>query len=157
MQPGVEDWIADGGAHADVLNKQRDCGIGGEGSAAASLTNDQWEDLWNWAGPEGNRIAREMGEDAFNDVFTLAEQEDGIEKVVTGLRRKMWESEDEESGDEEEKMDVDVAKVAVEKVPEVVRRMQREGVDESRSAMPLEALLRFTSTGAEPPAVGGVR
>lgn len=145
LQPGVEDWIEEGGTHAGFLSSTDD--------TTQAMTSDQWADLWHWAGPEGNRIARDLGEDTFNDVFTLAEQEEGIENVVTGLRRKMWESDDEESGDEgdkAEKMDVDV----VEKVPEAVRKMQREGVDESKPVMPLEALLRFASTGVEPPGGG---
>ncbi|GAB7355801.1 hypothetical protein MBLNU459_g6478t1 [Dothideomycetes sp. NU459] len=176
LQPGVEDWIEQGGVHAGFLassaqqqqqqqqqQQSNGTGIGSVGAAPqTALSGDEWEDLWNWAGPEGNKIAREMGEDAFNDVFTLAEQEDGIDAVVTGLRRKMWESEDEDDDDnddetkldKEDKMDVDIE---AERVPEAVRKMQRADVDETRPMLSLELLLRFASTGVEPQVAGNAQ
>jgi len=116
------------------------------------LSGKDIEAMWDWAGPEGNRIAREIGEEAFNDVFTLAEQEDGIENVHTGLQRKFWESDDEDEDDgkdKAEKMDVDVQ----DSRPDVVKKMQRSGIDEERPMLSLEAILRFTSTGAMPTGV----
>lgn len=119
------------------------------------MTPDQLADLWNWAGPEGNRVARDMGADAFDDVFTLEEHELGIENVVTGLRRKMWESDDEDEEGEpaeskdkkEDQMELDV----VDTIPEDVKRLQRHNVDPSRPPMPLEHILRFALTAREPP------
>jgi len=161
LQPPVEDWIEEGArlgahipsglsnGHSDLVN-----GNGTTNGVHTSLSGKELEDLWNWAGPEGNRIAREIGDEAFNDVFTLAEQEEGIEDVVTGLRRKFWESdgEDEDDGEEKtklkaEEMDLDV----VDDRPDMVKMMHRPGIDESRPMMPLESLLRFVSQGRMPP------
>lgn len=155
LQPPVEDWVEEGVKHAAPLNN---AGVTNGVPTKVehkpdSLNSKQVEDLWNWAGPEGNRIAREIGEDAFNDVFTLAEQEDGIENVVTGLKRKFWESddEDEDEGQEKaEKMEVDVE----DKRPNIVKSMQRGGVDETKPMLPLEAILRFANSGVFPSQVG---
>lgn len=140
----------------------------------------QLEELWEWAGPEANRIAREdIGAEGWDDVFTLAESEAGIENVVTGLRRKLWESEGEESDDDDndanaekkevkdqnsDAMDVDIdgdadknleGKNAEEGGPKAVDQasaiMMMRKVDESRPPMSLEAVLRFTLTGQMPP------
>ncbi|KAF2148819.1 hypothetical protein K461DRAFT_315792 [Myriangium duriaei CBS 260.36] len=153
LQPPVEDWIEDGARRGTQLQgteaaKQVN---GTTNGTPKTLSYQDLEELWNWAGPEGNRIAREIGDEAFADVFTLAEQEDGIENVVTGLRRKFWESddEDEEEGGagKEGSMDVD----APDTRPELVKRMDRAGIDETKAMLPLEMILKFTNTGTLPP------
>lgn len=157
LQPPVEDWIEQGVKHASQLSET---GLTNGAAARAKeeakhLNTKQIEDLWNWAGPEGNRIARGIGEDAFNDVFTLAEQEDGIENVVTGLRRKFWESDDEDEpvGQETvDKMEVD----PVDKRPEIVKSIHRPGMDGSKPMLPLEAVLRFVNSGVFPTQSGPV-
>lgn len=55
-------------------------------------------ELWNWAGRAANELARqhEWGGD-----FTLAEREAGVENVVTGLRRKLVETDSEDGGSSE--------------------------------------------------------
>lgn len=60
-------------------------------------------ELWNWAGRAANELARqhEWGGD-----FTLAEREAGVENVVTGLRRKLVESDSEEGSSESDENDV---------------------------------------------------
>jgi len=156
LQPPVEDWIAGGVRLSAPLLKDEQNGELTNGTTNGihkGLSGKELENLWNWAGPEGNRIAREVGDDAFNDVFTLAEQEDGIENVVTGLRRKFWESDDEEDEEAGEKtrvkpesMDVDVE----DHRPEVVRIMHRPDIDSTRPMLSLDALLKFTSTGLMP-------
>lgn len=155
LQPPVEDWIDEGVRHA-AESKHESNGVSSASQVEQELGSQaigqgQLQELWEWAGPEGNRVARdEVGEEAFADVFTLAEQEDGIENVVTGLRRKFWESDAEDEGEEDEgvaeKMEVDV----VDKRPEAVKRMQRTGLDETRAPMSLEAILRFVNSGVEP-------
>ena len=156
LQPPVEDWIEEGIKLAAPLDENRV--NGGHVNSTTNGAHDglsitDLESLWDWAGPEGNRIARELGGESFDDVFTLAEQEDGIENVVTGLRRKFWESDDEEEGDDkakEEEMDIDT----VDRRPDVVKAMYRPGIDETKPMMPLEDILRFVSQGKVPAAPG---
>lgn len=142
MQPGVEDWIEEGVRHSDTLPKDGEPG----------LQRADIDDLWNWAGPEANRVAREIGEEAFADVFTLAEQEEGIENVHTGLRRKFWESDDEDDADSAEgkpdKMEIDVRDTR----PAAVARLQDiyGGAVADPPVMTLEALLKYTVTGMLP-------
>lgn len=60
-------------------------------------------ELWNWAGRAANELARqhEWGGD-----FTLAEREAGVENVVTGLRRKLIDSDFEDGSSESVEDDV---------------------------------------------------
>ncbi|GAM89381.1 hypothetical protein ANO11243_074180 [Dothideomycetidae sp. 11243] len=155
LQPGVEDWIEDGARKGAQIQGAESTKLanGTANGTSKTLGHQDLEELWNWAGPEGNRIARDIGDDAFADVFTLAEQEAGIEDVVTGLRRKFWESDDEDEdmdGDaagKEEAMEVD----APDTRPDIVKQMDRAGIDESKAMLPLEMILRFTNTGTLPP------
>ena len=149
LQPPVEDWIEAGSKLGATLPEAdtRAHTNGTTNGVHDTLGAEEMENLWDWAGPEANRVAREIGDEAFADVFTLAEQEDGIENVVTGLRRKFWESDDEdEDGEKEDAMDVDPRQ----DVPETVRGMQRD-VDEGRAMLSLEMVLRYTNTGTLPP------
>ncbi|TKX21080.1 mediator of RNA polymerase II transcription subunit 8 [Elsinoe australis] len=154
LQPPVEDWIEQGAKRgAQIAGAQGPKQVNGTSNGIPkSLDQSELDDLWTWAGPEGNRIAREIGDEAFADVFTLAEQEDGIENVVTGLRRKFWESDDEDEEEEDaedqpKSMDVD----APDTRPDIAKRMDRSRVDESRPMLPLETILKFTNTGTMPP------
>ena len=97
LEPGAEKWIED---HTTPPTTEA-----GQGMKAEDL-----RELWQWAGPTSQRIIGPMLEEdgAFGDDFTIAEREDGVENVVTGLRRKLdGESEDEDEEDEEggEKME----------------------------------------------------
>lgn len=60
-------------------------------------------ELWNWAGRAANELARqhEWGGD-----FTLAEREAGVENVVTGLIRKLIETDSEDGSSESDENDV---------------------------------------------------
>ncbi|KAI5272624.1 hypothetical protein E4T47_04138 [Aureobasidium subglaciale] len=167
LQPQVEDWIANGVRHAAIVNQDPAQTNGTSSnvlepgpSPQQTMTTAQLADLWNWAGPEGNRVARDMGSDAFDDVFTLEEHESGIENVVTGLRRKLWDSDDEDEDEEgvgegkntdgkQNDMDIDT----VDTVPDHVRRLQRHNVDPSKPPMTIEHILRFALTAREPPNV----
>jgi len=156
LQPPVEDWIEEGVKLAAPFEEDGFNGShvnGTTNGAHTGLSVNELESLWEWAGPEGNRIARELGGEAFDDVFTLAEQEDGIENVVTGLRRKFFESDDEDDSDDkakEEDMEIDT----VDRRPDVVKAMYRPGIDETKPMMPLEDILRFVSQGKMPPTPG---
>lgn len=67
-------------------------------------------ELWNWAGRAANELARqhEWGGD-----FTLAEREAGVENVVTGLRRKLIDSDSEDGSLESDENDVKMEDGAV--------------------------------------------
>lgn len=69
-------------------------------------------ELWNWAGRAANELARhhEWGGD-----FTLAEREAGVENVVTGLRRKLVETDSEDGSSESDENDVKMEDCAVER------------------------------------------
>lgn len=55
-------------------------------------------ELWNWAGRAANELARQH---EWGGAFTLAEREAGVENVVTGLRRKLIETDSEDGGSSE--------------------------------------------------------
>jgi mediator of RNA polymerase II transcription subunit 8 len=162
LQPQVEDWIVNGERHAanNAVEPLHTNGSSADPTPSEPhpMSTTQLTDLWEWAGREGNRIARDMGADAFDDVFTLEEHEAGIETVVTGLRRKLWDSDDEDEDDEVEAqgktkddkqldMDVDMADI----IPEPVKILQRHNVDPSKPPMSIEHILRFALTAREPP------
>lgn len=109
-----------------------------------ALGRGELEGLWSWASGCSQGIVGPMLEDeAFGDDFTIAEREEGVENVRTGLKRKLWE---EESGDEGEdggeKMEED-------SMPEEKGEAE-EGVDPEAKPLPLESVLRFVTTGAMP-------
>lgn len=140
LDPKTEDWVSQ-------YSKPK---LDGE-TEKTGLSEDDTRELWNAAGPTANGMLREMLDDgSFESAFTLAEQEDGIENVNTGLRRKLFdESEEEDENEDEEgdeKMTEDKAPAKPTPAPVV-----EAGIDTSLPPMRLETLLRFTTTGALPP------
>lgn len=115
-------------------------------SESRAATTAELRDLWRWAGPTSQQIVGPMLEEdgAFADDFTIAERDDGVENVVTGLKRKLdGESDDddeEDGGDQENMEDVLPQKATTE-----------PGIDPSLPPIPLESILRFTATGTLPP------
>ncbi|KAK4545469.1 hypothetical protein LTR36_002819 [Oleoguttula mirabilis] len=143
LEPKAEDWIA-----ASTKPKTRDAaqlnGLqNGDTSRDVRLDREEYRDLWKWAGATSSGIANGMMiNDAFEDNYTLAEREAGVENVVTGLKRNL----DDDSDDEDEDGEGD------EKMQEAMPSKPAEpGVDASRPPIALETLLRFTSTGTLPP------
>lgn len=132
LEPRTEDWIAE-------YSKEQD----GDGVADKSvLSTAHVKELWSWAGPTSNNIVKEMVEEgAFEDDFTLEEREEGVEKVVTGLRRKLYDDSDsdEESGEGDKMEDVRATKAE-----------DGKGEDGSKPPLALEAVLKFMSTGVPP-------
>ncbi|KAI7579371.1 hypothetical protein KC316_g9474 [Hortaea werneckii] len=142
LDPKTDDWVTQYSKSSETIQESGDAG---------KLNMDDLRDLWDYAGPAENGIARDMLEnDAFGSLFTMAEQEDGIENVKTGLRRKLFEDDSDEEEDEDgedkgdEKMDEDRRPDKLEPPPE-------PGVDPSLPPMRLETVLRFITTGVLPP------
>ncbi|KAI7084937.1 hypothetical protein KC357_g6083 [Hortaea werneckii] len=138
LDPKTDDWVTQ-------YSKSPETGD-------ASKTNmDDLRDLWDYAGPAENGIVREMLEnDAFGSLFTMAEQEDGIEDVKTGLRRKLFEDDSDED-EEEDGEEKDVEKMDEDRQPDKLAPPPEPGVDPSLPPMRLETVLRFITTGAMPP------
>ncbi|KAI7715458.1 hypothetical protein KC353_g6092 [Hortaea werneckii] len=141
LDPKTDDWVTQYSKSPETIQESGD---------ASKLNMDDLRDLWDYAGPAENGIAREMLEnDAFGSLFTMAEQEDGIENVKTGLRRKLFEDDsDEEDEDGEEKGD---EKMDEDRRPDKLEPPPEPGVDPSLPPMRLETVLRFITTGALPP------
>ena len=133
LAPRAEEWI--GNFTGEEESDQN-------GAPTASRSNDDITELWNWAGPAESQVLRQMLEDgAFEDDFTTAEREAGIETVVTGLRRNL----DGGASDDDENVDTDMTEA---QEPNAVDTMAPpSGVDVSRPALPLDNVLRFLSTG----------
>ncbi|KAI9702374.1 MAG: mediator of RNA polymerase II transcription subunit 8 [Candelina mexicana] len=160
LEPHIEDYVELGRSTASPLSTTATsnnsaisptfAAPSGDGSGGALGLADL-EELWDWARLAANEEARKrMGLGA----FTLEEREGGVENVVTGLRRKLEEdtsSGETSSGEDEEmedggKVETVDAPAAKRKVPEVARKSP-----EFRGPpLPLEDIMRFMSTGAEP-------
>ena len=145
LEPGVENWIEEYtiGRH-DRDGEQQVNGV----EANEGLSDREMRELWSWASTTSQGIVAPMLEEdgAFADDYTIAEREAGVENVMTGLKRKLDGESDEEDEDDEgndEKMADTMpgtAKVAGDEA----------GVNASLPPMPLEAVLKFTTTGILP-------
>ncbi|KAI9660421.1 MAG: mediator of RNA polymerase II transcription subunit 8 [Bathelium mastoideum] len=154
LDPTAEDWVLEGRKEAARM-KGEESGFAAKGDEnklaeagnetagqeqSVRLTPGEWNDLWSWAGPVENEMAQKMlSEETLRD-FTFEEQEQGVENVVTGLRRKLWESDSEDEDDEDAKMDTEEkASGAEERVNEPTKPM-----------VPMDTIFRFMSTGKLP-------
>lgn len=154
LHPAAEDWIDEHTNPAKVA-KWDDGGSG--------LTLAQQRDLWRSAGPTSDGIIRPMTKNgALQYDYTLAEREAGVERVRTGLRRRLdpkmrrkvddedddeeMESEEEDEDDEDRVMEdvMPAAKMPGDAVGEV------RGLELGRNALPVEAVMRFVCMGVVP-------
>ncbi|KAK3715177.1 mediator of RNA polymerase II transcription subunit 8 [Vermiconidia calcicola] len=167
LDPGVENWIEEhttGKQRKDDESAQANGNAGGHGG----LSDAEMRELWKWAGPTSDGIVRPMLEDdgEFQDDFTIAEREAGVENVVTGLKRKLGgesedASEDEDEDEEEDEME-DVMPSGGGSGPGGMRlpwempvsngpgNPEDEAGDASLPPMPLESLLKFATAGVVP-------
>ncbi len=163
LEPHIEDYVEQGRATATPLSTQPNNPTrnnptinpnlappaSGDG---AGLGLTELEELWDWAGLAANEEARKrlgLGD------FTLEEREAGIENVVTGLKRKLGEdtSSGETSSGEDEEMDEGEPKEENEVVGaknKEVSEVERQPPEVKGPQLPLDDILRFMSTGAEP-------
>jgi mediator of RNA polymerase II transcription subunit 8 len=144
-EPAVEAWIDDNTNPAKVAKW--------DDGAETGLQEDEQQELWAFAMPterQHNEHMRDTGVWDFD--YSLAEKRAGLDKVVTGLRRKLYkyldddEDEGEESDDDEE-MGEDTMPAA--KPPNDPFR-DVKGVDTSKPALSIEAWLKFMSIMAFP-------
>ncbi|KAI9815991.1 MAG: mediator of RNA polymerase II transcription subunit 8 [Pycnora praestabilis] len=155
LEPNVEDWVERG---REVTTKATDAAAqSSEGFQIQQLT-----ELWDWAGRAANEEARKRN--WVNDEYTLEERENGIENVITGLRRKLEESSDEEDDDDdnEEAVEGDAADGEMEVVGvrrksgqagmefDLRRESEHKAVETSTQSLPINDIFRFMSTGTEP-------
>jgi mediator of RNA polymerase II transcription subunit 8 len=135
LEPGVEKWVED---HTTATTSNGD----------NAINNGEWRDLWSEAASMSQGVVGPMLEEdgAFGEDFTIAETEAGVENVVTGLRRKMWESDSEDEDDEGE-----IEGSKMEDVMPTEEVKMEEGVDPTLPPLSLEAILKFTATGERPP------
>lgn len=132
LDVGTEEWIA-----------ELTTGEKAKGLESGGLQRDELEELWGWTrGASTGIVGAMLDNDDFGDDFTLAEKEEGIENVRTGLRRKMWDEEGGSDDEDEDKMEEDIKPVQKEQM--------EEGVDPELKILPLDGVLRFLTTGAVP-------
>ncbi|PKY02062.1 putative RNA polymerase II mediator complex component Med8 [Aspergillus campestris IBT 28561] len=169
LDPRVEDWVARGRRRAvpDTNTNSNDNGNndGNENDNDHDLSEHDLAELWHWAPVEANREARQRD---WGGDYTLEEREGGVANVVTGLRRVLDDGEDDmgstsgssegegnEGQGEEEEMEV----VGVRMRPgagllPVVVGLSLILLLGARMVMapvvPLEGILRFMTTGAQP-------
>ena len=89
LEPHVQDWVDQG---REIAVESMGRGINAESQRI------EVQDLWSWAGMAANEEARKH---TWGGNYTLEEKEMGVEKVVTGLRRKL-RADPDDSADEDD-------------------------------------------------------
>ena len=145
MEPDVEEWLEQGQS------------LGRDMSSTSQMLRDQdRQELWQWAPGSANAEARRQ---KWGADYTLAEVQNGIENVVTGLRRELAEpppdddvdededdfGEDDDDDDDEEEhtsMEVDAKPGAASYSSSTTATLESTGPQ-----MPMESVHRFMTTG----------
>lgn len=140
-EPAVEAWIEDNTNPAKVAKW--------DDGAETGLPEDKQQELWAYAWPTAEEFKNHMRETGVWDFdYSLAEKRVGLDKVVTGLRRRLNkyldDDEDDEEYDEDEEMGEDAMPTA--KPPNDPFR-DVKGVDTSKPALSMEAWLKCMSIG----------
>jgi mediator of RNA polymerase II transcription subunit 8, fungi type len=86
LEPDIEDWVKEGESLAAQQRK----------TSFRGLSDEDRNSLWEWAPSAANSAARKQ---TWGGDYTRAEQQSGIENVVTGLQRQLVEP-PEDDGDE---------------------------------------------------------
>ncbi|KAJ5731315.1 uncharacterized protein N7483_005823 [Penicillium malachiteum] len=160
LDPRVEDWVARGrtaGTEAaavttsgfnPVLSIPGSVAGPSTGTGGKPLSEAQLAELWEWAPIEANQEARRRN---WGGNFTLEEREQGIENVVTGLKKELEDDEgssEEEDEDEEDGEEMDIVGVH--------RKSGGSGLEFDIAAhhphavqpvVPLGDILRYMTTG----------
>jgi len=142
LEPEVDEWVKHGQEMVQTKPKDR------------ALSDRDRNALWQWA---PNAANGELRKQKWGADYTLAEKEQGVDKVVTGLKRELAEppgevSEDDDeeyeevTDDDEEEDAMDVVEVRAEAGGQGVEM----GVASRRPTapqMPLESIHKFMMTG----------
>ena len=144
LDPSVEDWIRENTTKTQAVPQ-----VNGVENHDGGLQNEELRDLWKWAASTSNSIVRPLYEDdgPFNDDYTIAEREVGVENVVTGLKRNLDKDSEDDEGDDDELYEDGMEDV----MPNAAADAKgEEGLDPSLPPMALDSVLRFITTGTVP-------
>lgn len=170
LEPRVEEWVAKGRnvARNNTASSQSQAQAkygatteeGGLTATKKRLSVDELLDLWHWAPIEANMEARRRN---WGGDYTLEEREMGVKNVITGLKRRLDESdEDEESEEEDEDEDVQGEEMEVVVgahakaggIPgvefDIARRNSHIPSKPMAPGIPLDDVFRYMMTGAPP-------
>ncbi|EME48421.1 hypothetical protein DOTSEDRAFT_18955 [Dothistroma septosporum NZE10] len=138
LDPRAEEWID------EALKEEKVSAIqNGDKGGAQILSMKQMQDLWESAGPTFQEILQPLMEDGIlEDEYTIQEREDGIQNVVTGIRRKLYGPLDDDDEDEDEDMEIDE--------PEEQVIVNQPGFEAGVPYVRLDDLLKFAVTGSQP-------
>jgi len=156
-EPAVEAWIEENTNPAKVAKWDTAADMG--------LQEDEQRELWAYASPVEKARNQYMDvTEVWKADYSLAEKRAGLNKVVTGLRRKLnkyylddddddddenEEREEDGEDDEDEDMEMEEDVMPAAKPPSDPFG-DVKGVDTSKPALPIEAWLKFMSTMALP-------
>jgi mediator of RNA polymerase II transcription subunit 8, fungi type len=159
IDPSAEDWVAEArrlgsgigkesedDAEDGQTRKDPDAMVAEGESKADLLSPAELKECWKWALPVVNKLTQKLVDAGSLPDFSFEEQQNGVESVVTGLRRKLWEDESESEGDEdgEDKME------GVEKA-----KKTEDKVEMAKPMMPMDSMFKFMSTGSLPSSTPG--
>ena len=146
-EPEVKEWIEDGQGPTNVASK---------GTYRIGPSDSNREELWRWAPIAANDEVRRQNWDGD---YTMTEKFAGIENVQTGLTRELQEPPDlldqngpgagEESDDEMDDEEDDQEAAAPQR-PSASLGANTAASQPISNQMPVEAMLRFISSGAMP-------
>ena len=143
MEPDVEEWFEQGQS------------LGKDMSSTSQMLRDKdRQELWQWAPGAANAQARKQ---KWGADYTLAEIQNGIENVVTGLKRELMEpppdedmdeDEDDFGDDDDEEVDEEVP-MEVDVKPDVTGSLVPTTIKPEGAVpqMPMESVHRFMTTG----------
>ena len=138
LDPRAEAWI-----DASLKDEKGHALQNGDKGSAQTLSTEEMQDLWESAGPAFKGILEPLLDDGvLEDEYTIQEREDGIQNVVTGIKRKLGGLLDDEDEDEDEEMEVDV--------PEEQVTVDQPGFEAGAPHVRLDDLLKFAVSGSQP-------
>ena len=148
LEPDLKEWVREGEKISAEQQK----------AAFHKLSDSDRNELWQQAPGAANSIARRQ---RWGADYTLAEKQNGVEHVVTGLQRELIEppddEDDEEGEDEEEEYEIADEEDEGEDAMEVEKRpqpkLENRSAPEAQTALPTAAQLplitlhRYMTTG----------
>lgn len=140
LDPRAEAWIDE-----SLKDEKGQTLQNGDKGSAQTLSPEDMQDLWESTGPAFREILQPLLDDAIlEDEYTIQEREDGIENVVTGIKRKLGGllEDDDDDEDEDEEMEDQAAEEQV--------TLDMPGFEPGAPYVRLDDLLRFAVSGSQP-------